>query len=135
MADRLPARFAFPKLVVGDLHKEAAFYRAVIGYGEGQFLTGEIKGRAVEEFIFSGADGAVEMLVMAYVDGGPAPPPGALISGVYTDDLEAFEARVLAAGGTVHQPIGPMATPGMKARLAFYADPEGHLLEVIEWAG
>ena len=132
MASNLPARFAFPKLVVRDLHKQAQFYRSVIGYGEGQFLTGQIKGRAVEEFIFFGSDGAVELLVMAFVDGGPAPEPGAMISGFYTKDLEAFEARVLAAGGTVHQPIGPMTAPGMEARLAFYADPEGHLLEVIE---
>ncbi|HKR25139.1 MAG TPA: VOC family protein [Phenylobacterium sp.] len=132
MADKLPARFGFPKLVVRDLHKQAAFYRAVVGYGEGQFLTGKINGRAVEEFIFSAPDGKVEMLVMAYVDGGPAPAPGAMICGMFTDDLEAFEARVLAAGGSVFQPIGPMDMPGMTARLAFYADPEGHLLEVIQ---
>jgi predicted enzyme related to lactoylglutathione lyase len=128
-----PGRFAFLKLVVADLRKEAAFYRSVIGYGEGYRIEGAIAGRPIEEIVLAGPDGEVEMLILAYTDGkGPAPSPSGVITGIYTPDLEAFERRVIAAGGSVAQPIGPIELPTGTSRLAFYADPEGYLLEVIE---
>ena len=133
MSESRPARYAFPKLVVRDLHREIAFYRAVIGYEGGQFIEGAIAGRPIEEILFFGPENNVELLILAYKDeGGPQPDPSGVINGFFTADLDAFEARVLAAGGSVVQPIGPLPMPGSEARLAFYADPEGYLLEVIE---
>ena len=133
MPDKLLGRFGFPKLVVRDLDREIAFYRAVVGYGEGQFITGQIAGRPIREIMWFGENNNVELLILEYVDGkGPAPEPSGVINGFFTSDLDAFEARVLAAGGTVIQPIGPLEMPGSTTRLAFYADPEGYLMEVIE---
>jgi predicted enzyme related to lactoylglutathione lyase len=127
----LSARFAFARLVVRDLQKQAAFYRSVMGYGEGLTIKAEIKGRPIEEIIFI-HDGKTELILLAYADGGEPSSDGAML-GFATPDLEAFEARVLAAGGSVYQAIGPMEGSDKPARLGFYADPEGFLLEVIQW--
>ncbi|HKX78463.1 MAG TPA: VOC family protein [Novosphingobium sp.] len=133
MPDKLLARFGFPKLVVRDLDREIEFYRAVMGYGEGQFITGQIAGRPIREIMWFGDSNNVEMLILEYVDGkGPPPEPSGVISGIFTPDLDAFQARVLAAGGTVFQPIGPIELPSGTSRFGFYADPEGYLMEVIE---
>lgn len=133
MSEQRSGRFAFLKIVVRDLQKEAAFYRAVIGYGEGLYIEGSITGRPIEEIFFSGPNGEPEILVLAYKDGkGPPPETSGVISGFYTPDIEAFEQRVLAAGGSVAQPIGPIEMPTGRSRLAFYASPEGYLMEVIE---
>ena len=133
MAHQRPARFGFLKLVVRDLKKEVAFYQAVLGCGDGQFIEGEIAGRPIEEIVLFGPDGQTEVLILVYKDGkGPLPEPSGVITGIYTPDIEAFERRVLAAGGTIAQPIGPLQLPTGVLRLAFYADPEGYLLEVIE---
>jgi predicted enzyme related to lactoylglutathione lyase len=52
--------------------------------------------------------------------------------GFFTQDLDALEARILSAGGTVVQAIGPLQMGERPARFALYADPEGYVLEVIE---
>lgn len=133
MSQNRPARYGFPKMVVRDLQREIAFYRAVIGYEGGQFIEGEITGRPIEEIVFFGPENNVELMILAYKDDhAPQPDPSGVINGFFTSDLDAFETRVLAAGGSIVQPIGPLSLPGMDTRLAFYADPEGYMLEVIE---
>lgn len=128
-----PARFGFLKLVVRDLQKQAAFYRAVFGCDEGQFIEGEIAGRPIEEILLTAPNGTAEILVLVYKDGkGPPPEPSGVIAGLLTPNIEAFEQRVLDAGGRIAQPIGPIQLPSGASRIAFYADPEGYLLEVIE---
>jgi predicted enzyme related to lactoylglutathione lyase len=122
------ARFAFLKLVVPNLQEAARFYRAVFGYGEGQFIASTIAGAPMEEIIFSRPEGGTELILLAYTDG-PRPEPSGVIAGFSAPDLEAFEARVLAAGGSVVQPIKPLGAGG---RFAFYADPAGWVMEVIE---
>ena len=52
--------------------------------------------------------------------------------GFFTQDLDALQARILGAGGTVVQAIGPLQMGERSVRFAFYADPEGYRLEVIE---
>jgi predicted enzyme related to lactoylglutathione lyase len=122
------ARFAFLKLVVPDLQEAARFYREVFGYGEGQFIASSIAERPMEEIIFAKPEGGTELILLAYPDG-PAPEPSGVIAGFATKDLEAFQARVLAAGGSVVQPIKPLGAGG---RFAFYADPAGWVMEIIE---
>lgn len=131
MANELNARFAFTKLVVRDLERQAQFYRDVMGYGEGQLIEGQIDGRAIREIIFSGPDGRTELIVLAFQDG-PAASPEGVMAGFMTQDLAAFEKRVLAAGGSAHQQIGPLEGAPGNAKLAFYKDPEGFLLEVLQ---
>ncbi len=47
-------------------------------------------------------------------------------------DLDAFQARMLDAGGTIVYPIDSVEFGTNQMRVAFFADPEGHLLEVLE---
>ena len=131
MTDVLAARFAFARLVVRDLQKQAAFYREVFGYGEGQFIRDAINGRPIEEIILSGPDGKVELIILQFLEG-PDPSPTGVMIGFFTQDLEALEARILAAGGAVVQAIGSLQMGERPARFALYADPEGYQLEVIE---
>ena len=131
MSDMLAARFGFCRFVVRDLQKQAAFYRAAFGYGEGITIRDEIKGRPIEEIIFM-EGGKAEIVLLVYTDGGPEPSPSGVLPGFFAPDLDALQARVLAAGGSVYQEIGPMEMPSGPTRLAFFADPEGFIMEVIE---
>lgn len=131
MPDKLTARFGFCRLVVNDLQKEAAFYRSAIGYGEGLTIVGEVNGRPIEEIIFM-EGGKAELVLLTYTDGGPATSPSGVMPAMFSPDLDAMEERVVAAGGSVYQAIGPMEMPNGPTRLAFFADPEGFVLEVIE---
>ena len=133
MADDLAARFSFARLIVRDLEQQAAFYRSAFGYGEGIRIRAQVDGRPIEELIFLAPDGKVELMLLAF-DGGPPPSPTGVHIGFYTHDLDAVQARILAAGGRVAQPIGPLDVPGM-SRFAFYADPEGYWLEILERDG
>jgi predicted enzyme related to lactoylglutathione lyase len=133
MSDALTARFSFTKLVVPDLEAAAAFYRAVFGYGEGQVVRSTIAGRPMEEIIFPRTEGEAGLILLQYLEG-PEPSPSGVIAGYRTSDLDAFQARVLAAGGAVVQPIAPLASvPHM--RFAFFADPAGYVIEVLEPLG
>jgi predicted enzyme related to lactoylglutathione lyase len=131
MADAPHASVAFIKLVVRDLQASAAFYRAVCGYGEGQFVRSQIGGRPMEEIILPRPDGQAGLILLAYTEG-PPPAPSGVISGFNTRDLDGFQARVLAAGGSVVQEIKPLTFGAAQMRYAFFADPEGYVMEVIE---
>ena len=122
---------AFPKLVVRDLDAVAAFYRAVCGYGEGQRIEDAIAGRPIAEIIFNKPEGGAELVLLTFTQGPPPSPSGVII--VYdTDDLEKFQARVLAAGGSVVEPIKALEFGGNHMRMAIFADIEGFMLEVLE---
>ncbi|HKX77366.1 MAG TPA: VOC family protein [Novosphingobium sp.] len=131
MTQAAESRFGFPRIVVHDLQKQAAFYRAVFGYGEGITIKAEIKGRPLEEVLLGPDGGKIEFLLLAF-PGEPAPSPSGVLLGFNTADLDAFEARVVTAGGSVYQEIGPMQMGEKATRMAFYSDPEGFLFEVIE---
>jgi predicted enzyme related to lactoylglutathione lyase len=131
MADTPTTPVAFTKLVVRDLQKAAVFYRAVCGYGEGQFVKSQIAGRPMEEIIFPRPEGQAGLILLTYSEG-PAPSPSGVITGFNTRDLDAFQARVLAAGGSVVQETKPLSFGAAQMRYAFFADPEGYVMEVIE---
>ncbi|WP_052223747.1 VOC family protein [Novosphingobium malaysiense] len=119
------------KLVVKDLQREAEFYRSVCGYGEGIFIRDQLAGRPIDEIIFVPEGGGHSLILFTYTDGGEPSSSGVMLV-YFTSDLDAFEARVLAAGGTVHQAKGPIELPSGSSRMGVFADPEGFLLEVIE---
>lgn len=125
------ATFAFTKLVVHDLEKEGAFYRAVCGYRRPELLKGDIAGRPIEEIILRKAEGALDLVLLTY-PGEPPPSGSGVITAFDTPDLDAYQARVLQAGGTVIQAIKWFDIGTNRTRIGFFADPEGHLLEVIE---
>ena len=122
---------AFAKLVVKDLDAMADFYRAVCGYGDGQRLEDAIAGRPIVEIVFAKPEGGAELVLLTFTDG-PLPSPSGVMIAFDTPDLDAFQARVLAAGGSVVEEIKPLEFGGNRMRIGFYADIEGYLLEVLE---
>lgn len=122
---------ALPKLVVRDLDAMAAFYRAVCGYGEGYLVEDAIAGRPIAEIVFNKPEGGAELVLLTFTEGPPPRPSGVII--IYdTPDLEAFQARVLGAGGSVIEPIKPLEYGDTRMRMAISADVEGYMLEVLE---
>ena len=125
------ATFAFTKLVVHDLVNEATFYRAVCGYGEAELLTADMGGRPIEEMILRTPEGALDLVLLTYGDEAP-PAPGGVITAFDTRDLDAYQIRLLDAGGTVVNAIKWVDIGQTRMRIGFFADPEGNLLEVME---
>jgi lactoylglutathione lyase len=122
-------RVAFTKLIVRDLAAQAAYYRAVCGFGEGHLVRSEIGGRGMEEILFRNDDGGTDLILLRWLDG-PAPTPSGVIPGFYTDDLDAFERRVLENGGAVV--AAPKVLANGNIQIAFYSDPEGYVTEVLQ---
>ncbi len=122
---------SFPKLVVRDLDAVAQFYRAVCGYGEGQRIEDAIAGRPIVEIVFSRPEGGAELVLLKFAEGPPPSPSGVMIA-YDTDDLDAFQARVLGAGGSVVEAIKPLEFNGNRMRMGIFADIEGYMLEVLE---
>lgn len=125
------AKFAFTKIVVNDLAKSAAFYRSVCEYDEGQLVEADLAGRPIAEVIFRKPEGGMEFAILAYLDGVKS-SSGDVIIAFDTADIDAFEARLLKAGGTIAGPIKALEFGGNKMRIAFYTDIDGYLLEVME---
>lgn len=122
--------FGFSKLVVNDLEKCATFYKDVCGLTEMARVDAEIAGRGIKEIMFNGtAPGAATFVLLKFVDTTKA-STDEVITGFITDNLEAFVERAQKAGGKVVQAIESMPEHGVK--VAFVADVEGHLLEVVE---
>jgi len=122
--------FGFSKLLVNDLEKCATFYKDVCGLTEMARVDAEIAGRGIKEIMFNAtAPGAATFVLLKFVDTTKA-FNDEVITGFVTDDLEAFVERVKKAGGKVVDDIKSMPEHGVK--VAFVADVEGHLLEVVE---
>ncbi|MFC3173728.1 VOC family protein [Novosphingobium bradum] len=131
MSSPLKTRLGSTRLIVRDLDRQARFYREAFGFGESLRMTGQIVGRDIEEIIFLAPKGQAGLILLAYADGHAPSPLGATLL-FFTSDIAQLQDRVLAAGGSVVQAIGPIDLGTRQSRLAFFADPEGFLIEVIE---
>ena len=131
MTERRISIVAFAKLVVKDLDAMADFYRAVCGYGDGQRIEDAIAGRPIVEIVFAKPEGGAELVLLTFTEGPPPSPSGVIIA-YDTDNIDAFQARVLAAGGSVVDPIKALEFGGKRMRIGIFADIEGYLLEVLE---
>ena len=122
--------FGFTKLVVHDLEACAAFYTAVLGVEEQRRVEGTIASRPIEEILYGAtAPGGGSFILLRYLDS-VAPSRDEVILGVWTEDIHALFDRAVAAGGSVPQPIAENPEHGV--HLGFLADPEGHLIEVVQ---
>ncbi|MFA5883313.1 MAG: VOC family protein [Acidimicrobiia bacterium] len=126
----MTTHFGFTKLVVHDLEVCAAFYTAVLGVEEQRRVEGSVAGRPIEEILYGAtAPGGGSFILLRYLDS-EAPSRDEVILGVWTDDIRALFDRAVAAGGSVPQPIAE--SPAHGVHLGFLADPEGHLIEVVQ---
>lgn len=130
MEDTRLAQFTFTKLLVNDLEKSAAFFRSVCGLVEQQRVDSAIAGRIIHEIVLGAADASGVPLVLVKFLDGVRPANDGVILGFVTDDLEAFLARTVTAGGAVHDAGRSATEHGYK--VAFVTDVEGHLIEVVE---
>ena len=130
MANDKRADFGFTKLVVADLERSLAFYRAVAGLEESARVDAEIAGRKISEILLHPTTpGGANLVLLKFLDR-PAPAADEAILGFITADLDAFVARARAAGGSVYEAIKSMPEHGV--RVAFVKDVEGHLIEVVQ---
>jgi predicted enzyme related to lactoylglutathione lyase len=124
--------FAFTKLVVHDLDGMARFYRDAYGLHSVRRVRGEKIGREEIDEIMLSADPQASygsLVLLRYLGRGRA-ANGEVILGFTTGDLPALLERISGAGGAVHTPIQEL--PELKLRVAFAADPEGHLAELVQ---
>lgn len=124
------AHFSFSKLLVDDLDKSAEFYKSVCGLVEQMRFDSTINGRPISEITFLPTYPGGGSLTLLKFNDAPKPTNDEVILGFTTDDLDAFVARIEAAGGRVTDPIRTMKEVGV--RVAFVQDVEGHLIEVVQ---
>lgn len=123
--------FYFTKLVVADIDAAEAFYRDALGlrtlirtmapggeWGQEQCVMA-VAGRQ---------DGAMLMLIRLLEK--PAPPPGEVWTGFAVTNLNETSAAVELAGGRVL--VTPHEVPGLGILAGVFADPEGHMIELVE---
>ena len=125
--------FAFTKLVVHDLEKMAAFYRAAYGLLPIARFQERIGDEPIDEIILGAEPGAPmapgSLVLLRFLER-PAATPGEVLLGFTTDDLPGLLERIEAAGGAVYAPIRRM--PALGLSVAFARDPEGHLAELVQ---
>lgn len=130
--NRPESNYGFTKIVVGDLERTAAFYKAVFDYRELQRVQSDVAGEPMDEIIMvRGEDmgGEVTLIVWKWPNR-PAPKESDVILGFITSDVDTVVARAQAAGGKVVQM--PRNQPEHGVRVAFIADVDGRLIEVVQ---
>jgi catechol 2,3-dioxygenase-like lactoylglutathione lyase family enzyme len=115
---------------VGDLDASARFYTEVFGGREQARVHAEIAGRTIDEILYEPTAPGGDTFALLRFEDLPHPATDAVILGFVTDDLDAVVARCTAAGGTAVQ--APTAMPEHGVTVAFLADADGHLIEVVE---
>ena len=126
------SNYAFTKIVVGDLERTTAFYKAVFDYREFQRVVADVAGEPIEEIILLRGDdmgGEVTLVVWKWTQR-PAPRESDVILGFITSDIATVFARTESAGGRVVQ--APRDMPEHGVRVGFIADVDGRLIEVVQ---
>jgi predicted enzyme related to lactoylglutathione lyase len=123
--------FGFTKLVVNDLDRLERFYREVFGLERVGRVTTDEHQYALEEVILAlpGEPGAHRLIITRYSQR-PCPAAGAAWTGFVVPDIEAALAAVEHGGGAIEVPVHGNPEHGVLAAIA--ADPEGHLIEIIQ---
>ena len=119
------------KLVVADLDRAAAFYKAVCGFEDSRNMQFAVAGRSFKDIILRKGKDGQELTIMVY-DDGKVPTPGAVVLTYSTDDLAAFRQRALEAGGTEVSEERSLRLGSWNARISDFADPDGNVLQVLQ---
>lgn len=119
----------FTKIVVKDLDAQSAFYTAVLGLVPKHRFSGGA-GDGVFEQIVMGDEPSV--LLLHYPHREP-PQPGEAVLGFAVTDVDEVVRTATDLGGLVRSEPKTLSQPAM--RIAVIADPEGHLLEIVQDTG
>lgn len=151
----LPPHLKRTTLIVRDIDRSRAFYRDVLGFKvwfdrdfefSGEGFPGTRKGDRCRLVIMEARDpeiGKVGLIQYLTVPVATAPPDlsflgvGRVIFVGETDDVDALEARLRAAGATIHMPphlfdvVGADGRRKQMRRIGFF-DPDGVMFELSE---
>ena len=125
--------YAFTKIIVADLAAMERFYCDALGLTVRTRIAVDKPGWALREtvLVVGDPDGTLLNLVQ-YLDR-PCPAPGEAVVGFSVEDMDAVIAAAKEAGGSLVTP--PVEIPDHKLKVSYIADPEGHLLELLETIG
>lgn len=125
--------FVFTKVNVGDIDRLETFYTALFGMEvTARIAQGEGEAQMDERILTKPGTRGPQLILIAHPNR-PLPAPGETVLGLMVDDLDAAFAQALEMGASVVHPITEV--PEHKLRLAFVADPEGHVVELLQAAG
>jgi predicted enzyme related to lactoylglutathione lyase len=113
---RANGKICYIELPATDIQRSSGFYEKVFGW--------RIRQRGNGRFAFDDTTGEVSG---AWVPGRPAHDPGLLVY-IMVDSVAATLEAVVAAGGTIVQPIGADA-PEITAR---FRDPGGNVIALYQ---
>ncbi|MEV4580416.1 VOC family protein [Nonomuraea jabiensis] len=122
----LGRRFAFTKLLVGDLEAEVAFYSAVLGL----VIKHRVSAGEGEEVILCATGHEEPSLVLLHRPHQARPEPGEAVLGFVVEDVEHAVRAAERAGGVVR--VAPKAVPRADVTVAQVEDPDGHLVELLQ---
>jgi len=122
--------FAFTKILVRDVTAAENFYTQVLGLTVLARVVREGE-EPVEETIMAvpGAETGARLIVERPI-GRPLPSPGESITGFMVDDVDSAVTAAVGAGGSIVH--APMNNEEHGLRLAFVADHEGHVIELLQ---
>lgn len=122
----LDRRFAFTKLLVGDLEAEVAFYSAVLGL----VIKHRLSAGDGEEVILCATGHEEPSLVLVQRPHQARPEPGEAVLGFVVEDVAQVVRAAEGAGGVVR--VAPKAVPQAGVTVAQVEDPDGHLVELLQ---
>ncbi|WP_188193094.1 VOC family protein [Nonomuraea sp. SYSU D8015] len=119
-------RFAFTKILVGDVEAEVGFYSAVLG-----LVTKHRLSAGEGEEVILCAEGHEEpSLILLHRPHQARPEPGEAVLGFVVDDVEQAVRAAEGAGGVVR--VTPRVVPQAGVTVAQVEDPDGHLVELLQ---
>lgn len=125
--------YAFTKIIVADLALMERFYCDSLGLKVQARIAVDKPGWALRETILTFGDPSGTLLnLVQYLDR-PCPAPGEAVIGLSVDSIDAVIDAATRGGGSVATP--PVDVPDHGLRIAYIADPEGHLLELLQPLG
>jgi catechol 2,3-dioxygenase-like lactoylglutathione lyase family enzyme len=124
--------FAFTKIIVTDLTAMERFYCDVLGLGVVARIDVNERGWNLAELVLSVGGGTTQLNLVQYRDR-PAPPLGEAVVGLSVADMDAVIAAAVAGGGSLV--TDPVEIPDHGLKICYIADPEGHLLELLQPLG
>lgn len=121
--------YAFTKIIVADLAAMEHFYCDTLGLRVQARIAVDKPGYVIRETVLVVGESGTLLNLVQHLDR-PCPAPGEAVVGLSVDDLDAVIDAATGAGGSVVTP--PVDIPDHKLKIAYIADPEGHMLELLQ---
>lgn len=121
--------YAFTKIIVADLAAMERFYCEALDLSVRTRIAVDKPGYALRETVLVVGESGTLLNLVQYLDR-PCPAPGEAVVGLSVEDIDAVIAAATGAGGSVVTP--PVEIPDHQLKVAYIADPEGHLLELLQ---